>query len=320
MGQLLDVVGRGEVATGRRAAPNTDRILFSSGLVRIGSFRCAPDHPLFNETGPTETHVMVFPRTSVWITQEDRPPFVGEPTHAALYNAGHAFVRRPISPEGDRSDWFGLAPALLCEVFAEIESAAVDADAVRFTAGQAYAPGELYRRQRTVFEYVRRIDNADVLAVEEVAIAILRALLGGTRRLADTERPRQRQLVEQARAHLAQSSRRESLADVARALGCSVFHLCRVFRAHTGSSLHAYRRRLRVRRALERVIETDEDLLSVGLSLGFSGHSHFTATFKREFGIVPSVLRQRGRTELRRLLDEARRKIADPISPTTTAG
>ena len=87
MGQLLDVVGRGEVATGRRAAPNTDRILFSSGLVRIGSFRCAPDHPLFNETGPTETHVMVFPRTSVWITQEDRPPFVGEPTHAALYNA-----------------------------------------------------------------------------------------------------------------------------------------------------------------------------------------------------------------------------------------
>jgi AraC-like DNA-binding protein len=318
MGQLLEIVGRGEIASGNRRAPNTDRILFSSCLLRIGSFRCAPDHPLFNETGPTETHVMVFPRTSVWIAQVDRPPFVGAPTHAALYNAGHAFVRRRISPEGDRSDWFGLAPALLYEVFAEARSPAVDADELRFTTGQASASGELYRRQRTVFEYVRRTETADVIAVEEAAIGILRTLLGSTRR--STPRPafhRQRELVENAKAHLAiQSSRRESLADVSAALGCSVFHLCRTFRAHTGSSLHAYRRRLRVRRALERVIETDEDLLSVGLSLGFSGHSHFTATFKREFGIVPSELRHRGRNELRRLLDDARRRIPDHAPET----
>ena len=311
---MLEIVGRGEVTGGSRTAPNTDRILFSSRLLRIGSFRCAPDHPLFTETGPTQTHVMVFPRTSVWIAQEDRPPFVGEPTHAALYNAGHAFVRRRISPEGDRSDWFGIAPALLREVFAEVWSTAADAEEVRFTTGQAYAPGELYRRQRTVFEYVRRIDKADVLAVEESVIEILRTLLGAAPRVGDrTGSPRRRALVEDAKAHLAlRSVRRESLADVAGALGCSVFHLCRVFRANTGSTLHAYRRRLRVRRALERVIETDEDLLTVGLALGFSGHSHFTAAFKREFGIAPSVLRHRGRAELRRLLDNAGGRASYP--------
>jgi AraC-like DNA-binding protein len=44
-----------------------------------------------------------------------------------------------------------------------------------------------------------------------------------------------------------------SLSDIAAAAQSSVFHLARTFKARTGFSLHAYRNRLRLRAALERM-------------------------------------------------------------------
>jgi AraC family transcriptional regulator len=71
----------------------------------------------------------------------------------------------------------------------------------------------------------------------------------------------------------------------------SVFHLCRTFRAVTGQTIHAYRTQLRLRAALERV-EYASDLSAVALDLGFSSHSHFTAAFRRAFGVTPSGVRR----------------------------
>jgi AraC-like DNA-binding protein len=72
-----------------------------------------------------------------------------------------------------------------------------------------------------------------------------------------------------------------------------VFHLCRLFRRRTGLTIHAYRHHLRLRNALEPLEQADADLLALALDLGYSGHSHFTALFRRQFGIVPSRLRDR---------------------------
>jgi AraC-like DNA-binding protein len=75
-------------------------------------------------------------------------------------------------------------------------------------------------------------------------------------------------------------------------VGVSVFHLCRVFRSVTGGTIHQHREQLRLRAALPAVMESDDDLLSIGLRLGFSSHSHFTAAFRRRFTITPSALRR----------------------------
>ena len=88
----------------------------------------------------------------------------------------------------------------------------------------------------------------------------------------------------------------DSLGDVADRVRVSLFHLCRIFRSVTGSSIHQYRDQLRLRSALQAVIDTNDDLLSLGLRLGYSGHSHFTAAFHRRFSITPSELRRRRRT------------------------
>ena len=100
-------------------------------------------------------------------------------------------------------------------------------------------------------------------------------------------------LVESARDVIARRFKENlSLADIARELECSVFHLARIFKARTGFSLHAYRNQLRLRAALERIHEPGVDLIEIALDLGFSSHSHFTECFRRNFGMTPSAVRE----------------------------
>jgi AraC-like DNA-binding protein len=98
-----------------------------------------------------------------------------------------------------------------------------------------------------------------------------------------------------------------TLEDVGRAVGVSPFHLCRLFRAVTGTTIARYRHTLRLRAALERVARPDADLSAVALDHGYSSHSHFTAAFRREFGMTP--------TEFRRAAARSRRNVADLRAP-----
>ena len=79
--------------------------------------------------------------------------------------------------------------------------------------------------------------------------------------------------------------------DVAAGFGVSPFHLSRVFRAETGISLHQYLLRLRMNQALSRLHAGEPHLSRLALDLGFSSHSHFSATFRRHFGESPHQVR-----------------------------
>jgi AraC family transcriptional regulator len=83
------------------------------------------------------------------------------------------------------------------------------------------------------------------------------------------------------------------LDDVARTVGLSPQQLCRFFKRATGSTLHTYLTRLRLRRALVEVLGGCDDLADLAFAVGFSSHSHFTAAFRREFGWPPSAARSR---------------------------
>jgi AraC family transcriptional regulator len=69
--------------------------------------------------------------------------------------------------------------------------------------------------------------------------------------------------------------------------------LCRIFRRETGVTIHEYRTRLRLRRAVASFRDGDVDLLALALDLGYSSHSHFTSSFRSEFGETPSAIRAR---------------------------
>ncbi|MBI3450679.1 MAG: helix-turn-helix transcriptional regulator [Acidobacteria bacterium] len=85
------------------------------------------------------------------------------------------------------------------------------------------------------------------------------------------------------------------LDDLATRVALSPQHLCRVFKAQTGLAVHRYLNRLRLRAALPRLLDPRSDLTSIAFDAGFSSHSHFTAAYRREFGVTPSGTRRLAR-------------------------
>jgi AraC-like DNA-binding protein len=81
------------------------------------------------------------------------------------------------------------------------------------------------------------------------------------------------------------------LVELGRRVGCSPHHLSRVFSRLTGGSVTAYRNRLRVSRALERIAGGEPDLAVLAAELGFSDHAHMARTIRAATGQTPSACR-----------------------------
>ena len=270
-----------------------DRVVFATGSVTIGAFRCAADHPSFRDSGPIQNDCFVFPRTAVVIQHEHARPFVADPTVVTLYNRRQRYERRLLSADGDRCDWFAVSPGLLRAALADRDPAAADGERpIRFT--RAPAAAAIYLLQRRLF--LDAIAAADPLDLEERVVSLLDGVLAMAYRDAPVEPPRRSraaELAEAAKAWVApRAAQRLTLTMIARALGCSVFHLCRSFRGATGLTLHAYRDSVRLRTALERLEDGERDLSRLALDLGYSSHSHFTAAFRRSFRVAPSGVRK----------------------------
>lgn len=275
-----------------------DRLLFETPNVRVGAFRCPVSHARFQNTGPIEGHIVVFPRTSVWIRHAGSRAFLADQRVVTIYNRGQEYTRGEVAADGDRSDWYAVSPELAAAIMEQL-GFPVDTPERPWRAEYAASDASLYLHQREVFNRVAA-GSADPLWVEETVIGLVaevlrrghvgaRSTLAPVRRAGDAHRD----LADRARAELAANlSQPTNVTSLATRLRVSPFHLCRVFRAQTGMTLHTYRLDLRLRKALELLEEPGSDLSRVALELGFSSHSHFTATLRTRLGRTPSSLRQ----------------------------
>jgi AraC-like DNA-binding protein len=84
---------------------------------------------------------------------------------------------------------------------------------------------------------------------------------------------------------------RVTLQEVSNAVGLSPFHLCRVFHAATGCTVHRYLLALRLEHAAAELLDTRKSVTEIAHAAGFSSHSHLTALFTRTFGAPPRLLR-----------------------------
>ncbi|HEX5217595.1 MAG TPA: AraC family transcriptional regulator [Vicinamibacterales bacterium] len=288
--------------------------LFASGIVEAGTFRCGVAHPRFHDTRPLTNYAFVFPRTAVWIQHEGRREFVADANVAPLYNPGRPYRRRRLSDDGDQTDWFEVAPHVLRDVIGRYDPRLADRDAELFDADYAPVSARTYLEQRQVIERLTSDIPADSLFVEEAVLGLLSDLIAGVFTPPATGvRIAHRDLVERARAHLDVTfASSDGLVELAQALSVSEYHLCRLFKRHTGLTIHAYRRQLRLRRSLELLVEPRSDLLTVALDLGFSGHSHFSAAFRATFGLRPTDVRGLSRARqvlLNQTLDHHLRRL-----------
>ncbi|MEM8788330.1 MAG: AraC family transcriptional regulator [Pseudomonadota bacterium] len=83
-----------------------------------------------------------------------------------------------------------------------------------------------------------------------------------------------------------------SLEDLALLADLSTFHFCRSFRAATGQSPQKFVTARRLQAGAALLADPTQSLADIAYACGFSSQSHFTATFRRAFGVTPGSYRR----------------------------
>jgi len=250
----------------------------------VYEWRCTGEEHDSRRDEWSDAHEVVVPRRGVFVFQVEGRQVFADRTRAAFFHPDETYrVRHPL-PGGDAGSVFRLGPAA---------AAALMAEKVRFPASSAPLDGRAYWLHRRVMRALHD-GGTSRLELEELAIEFVREAVTQSNRCA---RPASRTAEEYARRvqEVVAAGYREplTLTQIARAVGASPFHLSRLVKAATGLSIHRMVVRLRLRDALEQLLETRESVAFVALSTGFASHSHLTDAFRREYGIPPSAVRAR---------------------------
>lgn len=272
----------------------SERLLFASDLVCLGTFRAAPHDAGFHGGHPCTGHLVVFPRRAAWIQHEGGRPFVADPTTVPLYNRGQVYRRAAIDPRGDECEWMAFPPGVLLSALRELNHRTQDSPDAPFDIVAAPGSGALYAAQRRLFAAASASGSTTRdPEIEERALGVLdlvlRRYVGEPRSARQSPAPLEA-IEEAKRLVYIEGPSPMPLAMMAARCGMSPYRLCREFRRLTGMTISAYRTRLRLFGSLE-ALPRAADLSDLALASGFCSHSHFGAAFRREFSITPSRLR-----------------------------
>jgi AraC-like DNA-binding protein len=80
-----------------------------------------------------------------------------------------------------------------------------------------------------------------------------------------------------------------SLEEIGRRVGCSHFHLSRIFTQEIGKPIFQYLRDLRMERAAQLLRSGDFNVTQAALEVGYNSLSHFSAAFHENFGCCPGL-------------------------------
>ncbi|MBZ9740054.1 MULTISPECIES: helix-turn-helix transcriptional regulator [unclassified Mesorhizobium] len=129
---------------------------------------------------------------------------------------------------------------------------------------------------------------AETLEAETLALTLVRRSLGERTSHVAGASPGRQKLVDRAKLVLSSDlSRRWTLAGIAAEVGVSPVYLTQLFQQVEAMPLYRYHLRLRLARALD-LLGRYDNLTTLGMDLGFSSHSHFSAAFKQAYGRTPA--------------------------------
>lgn len=283
----------------------TARILFAAPGLELGTYRCLPgDRAWREENSVGEGYHVVIPGPPVLIEQSRARPVVANANHAIFYNDHEVYRRGLLSDRGDACVFIRAEDHVLRAVAAETDPRLAGGSEFRFPFVDGPLDARAHLRHRLLVEHLLRASRPDRLLVEETLVRLLREIVAESvrahratvpRRRPETE-AQHRELVEDAKAVLSRRFPEPlGLHDIAAAVHASPFHLARVFRAGTGSSLHAYRNQLRLRASLESLTDPHRQVAGVALELGYASASHFIDSFRSAFAMSPSRYRASAR-------------------------
>jgi len=234
------------------------------------------------------TH-LVFPYRGVFLRHVGRDDAVADANQVLFFNDGQDYrISHPVSG-GDACLSLAISPPLLLEL---APTALLHDRAVPTFKHQHQRIDARAQVLVALLRHALRNHIADALEADILTLTLVRRALGlRTTRGLPVSTGRQR-LVDRVKLVLtADPGRRWTLADIATETGGSPVYLTQVFQQVEGMPLYRYQTQLRLARALD-LIDRYDDLTTLGLDLGFSSHSHFSAAFRRAYGRTPSQFKQ----------------------------
>jgi AraC family transcriptional regulator len=236
----------------------------------------------------TATTQVVFPYRGVYVRHLGQDQAVAEANQVLFFNAAEGYrVSHPV-PGGDASLTLTIGESQLREV--------APRTLLRDGAMLAFRQQRLRIDARAqvlvaLLRHSLREHIAEPLEAESLALTLVQRALGPrTAHTAGASVGRQR-LVDRVKLVLSSDvARRWTLAEIAAEVRGSPVYLTQVFQQVEGLPLYRYQLRLRLARALDLLGQYD-DLTALSLDLGFSSHSHFSASFRQIYGRSPSEFR-----------------------------
>jgi AraC family transcriptional regulator len=249
-----------------------------------------------------DANVLILPLAGVFSAQGSihhtaGTPLVYTPNHAMLLPAGESCCYRFPGQLGDTSLLLHCSPQALARALPQAQRGD-GFDAQHLQPQVLLTPELMVHRSLLVHALLQGV--SETLEAEEEALLLLWAVLRqASRRVmdADTRRhgdpARRARSVERVKEAIASRPAHPwTLAELARLACVSDSHLAHLFRRQVGISVYGFVLRERLALALEAVVHTEQPLTEVALDTGFASHSHFSARFRRCFGVSPRWLRQ----------------------------
>ena len=261
------------------------QLLLDTGVVKVRDVVCSGECRHRSEEECTATTHLVFPYRGVFVRHVGRNDAVAEANQLLFFNEAEGYqVSHPIEG-GDACLDLVVEEGQLRELAPkeQLRSCGVLA----------------FRRQR------RRVDPraqalvallrhslsrnvAETLEAETLVLTLVRRSLGERTSHVAGASPSRQKLVDRAKLVLASDlSRRWTLAEIAAEVGVSPVYLTQMFQQVEAMPLYRYHLRLRLARALD-LLGRYDNLTTLGMDLGFSSHSHFSASFKQVYGRTPA--------------------------------
>jgi AraC family transcriptional regulator len=186
-----------------------------------------------------------------------------------------------------------------CVTYFYFDPAELEIDSGQGFSGLLLSP-RLFFEDVTIWNTVEKLrqavdatDNINGLYVEALGTVLLHEILrlnkGNSRVEAMVKGGlaawQQRVVTSHIEEHL---SEQVSLATLARLARLSTFHFCRAFKQSFGVPPHRYLTSRRIERAKMMLAERKHSVTEIGLAVGFSETSSFTAVFRKITGQTPS--------------------------------
>jgi AraC family transcriptional regulator len=270
--------------------------------VTVTDFRCrACRHPLGAEEWNTEPSI-VFVRRGLFLRAQEGDTVVADSSHVLFFNPGQPYrISHPIEG-GDECTILTISARLAGEIVAQHAPRSAERSAwLPFQRGQSRASLSSWRIHYALLE---RLHTRTQLLLDEFLLGVVDKLIEDGQ---SDPAPRRTQIARRARnrtarrhaelAHGAMTTINRDLAQppgltaLASAMGCSAYHLSRVFREVVGVSLRSYLATARARAAVDALARGACDLTDLALRLGYVDHSHFTNAFNKEWKMSPSAFR-----------------------------